>query len=243
MNLVDFHCHYSHSNNNPYVIKDNLNLPRTHYICCCLDDDNLTALTKFKTNHIHVCAGQYPLYPKYSIDINHIINLLNNNKLFAIGEIGLDKRNKDFNTQKDIFLKYCDLASQYNIPIIIHCVGYYYEIFKLLKHNFQNLIKIFHCFCPSLEIAKTLKTQLNIDNVIISINPKILNIKNSNIIIRYLTKNFNYAFETDYTYDYFPEVSYDLSLLINNIANCTKYDNKILFKNQWEVFKSLLKGC
>jgi TatD DNase family protein len=263
MNLVNFHCHYSHSNFNNHIIRDNQNTSRIFYICCCLDDNNLTDLTEevIKYNHLYIktnsdiqdneketykdfnnifaCAGQHPLYPQDEIFYNHIITLLDNNELFAIGEIGFDKRNKDFNAQKKIFLKYCDLATQYNKPIVIHCVGYYYELFKILKHNFQNTIKIFHSFCPSLEITKTLKNQLNTDNVIISFNHRILKIKNSKIILKYIIKNFNYAFETDQTYTYFPEVDYNLSSLIYNIALKIKQDSQILYKKQWEVFKSL----
>ena len=55
-------------------------------------------------------------------DIEQLIQNDKNNRIVAIGEIGLDyywnKENKEI--QQEIFKKQIDLANKYNIPIVIH---------------------------------------------------------------------------------------------------------------------------
>lgn len=67
----------------------------------------------------------------------------------AIGEIGIDLYwDKTYiKEQEELFCKQCDLALQYNLPIIIHVRDAFPEIFaQLEKYRDTNLTGIFHCF-------------------------------------------------------------------------------------------------
>ncbi len=84
--------------------------------------------------------------------ISEIETLLKNdaqNKIIAVGEIGLDyywnKENKDI--QKKTFIKQIELANKYNLPIVIHTRDASSDTIEILKEN--NVIKkgVFHC-CP-----------------------------------------------------------------------------------------------
>ena len=79
---------------------------------------------------------------------------LNNPKIVAIGEIGLDyywiNDNKD--KQKEIFEYQLKLANKYNKPVVVHSREAIQDTYDILrKYNLRGSI---HCFSSSLEMAK-----------------------------------------------------------------------------------------
>jgi len=82
---------------------------------------------------------------------------IDNQKLVAVGEIGLDyyytKENKEL--QKEYFLRQLDLAIKYNLPVIIHSRDASEDMYHILKDKkYENIKLVFHCFQSSDEIAK-----------------------------------------------------------------------------------------
>lgn len=73
--------------------------------------------------------------------------LLDNKKIVAIGEIGLDyywnKENKGL--QKEYFIKQIELANRFELPIVIHSRDAIYDTIEILKQNEVNKKGIFHC--------------------------------------------------------------------------------------------------
>ena len=86
--------------------------------------------------------------------IKDLENLIKNNKIVGIGEIGLDyyhnKENKE--EQIKLFSQQIDLAEKYNLPIIVHTRDSIQDCFNILKS--KNSKGIIHCFSGSLEMAK-----------------------------------------------------------------------------------------
>ena len=82
-------------------------------------------------------------------DLQEIENLAKDNKVVAIGEIGLDyywnKGNKDL--QKEIFISQIEIANKLNLPIVIHTREAIYDTLEILKNNKCNKKGVFHC-CP-----------------------------------------------------------------------------------------------
>ena len=97
-----------------------------------------------------------------SLDLFHqqlkeIEILAKNNKVVAIGEIGLDyhwnKLNKEL--QKKVFIEQIELANKLNLPIVIHTREAVMDTLDILK-NIKKPIKpgVFHC-CPlNIELVK-----------------------------------------------------------------------------------------
>lgn len=89
--------------------------------------------------------------------INKIKVLANNNKVIAIGEIGLDyywnKENKEM--QQKVFIKQIELANELNLPIVIHTRDAVMDTLDILKNRIQCKNKgVFHC-CPlNVELIK-----------------------------------------------------------------------------------------
>ena len=87
-------------------------------------------------------------------DIKSIKALVNNKKVVAIGEIGLDyywtKENKE--RQIYVFEEMLKIAKESNLPVIVHNRDATKDIYELLKE--YNVKGIMHCFSGSVETAK-----------------------------------------------------------------------------------------
>ena len=81
--------------------------------------------------------------------LQEIKKLAKNEKVVAIGEIGLDyywnKENKDL--QKEVFVSQIEIANELNLPIVIHTREAIYDTLEILKNNNCHKKGIFHC-CP-----------------------------------------------------------------------------------------------
>lgn len=87
-------------------------------------------------------------------NVNDIEELIKNNKVFAVGEIGLDYHYNDENKeeQREYFVKQLDLAIKYDLPVIIHIREAMQECFDILKTRKNK--GIIHCFSGSVEMAR-----------------------------------------------------------------------------------------
>lgn len=189
MKLINFHCHLIKKPD----LYNFLKLSNDIFISNALTDEELKTHLNYNEENFKITAGQHPLYPENSLSEIKLINALENQQIFAVGEIGFDKRNPDFQKQKDIFYQFTDIAIQYNKPVIIHCVGYYYELYKLIQNNFPKKSFILHSFQGSLDIVKAFSSL----NIIYSLHERIINRKNSLNILKEIFKHHNFVFETD----------------------------------------------
>ena len=87
-------------------------------------------------------------------DLDFVEEHIKDNKIVAIGEIGLDyywvKDNKD--KQKELFEYQLKLAEKYNVPVIIHSREATQDTIDILKK--YNVKGIIHSFSGSYEVAE-----------------------------------------------------------------------------------------
>lgn len=79
-----------------------------------------------------------------------------NEKILAIGEIGLDyywDENPDKEIQKRVFREQMKIAEELNLPVVIHDRDAHKDTLDILK-EFPNVNGTVHCFSGSLEFAK-----------------------------------------------------------------------------------------
>ncbi len=99
-------------------------------------------------------VGIHPENISDNSKIDELEELIKSNKIYAVGEIGLDyywnKENKD--DQKDLFIKQLDLAIKYDFPVIIHTRDSIQDCYDILKD--RNNRGVIHCFTGSIEMAK-----------------------------------------------------------------------------------------
>lgn len=79
---------------------------------------------------------------------------INNSKIVAVGEIGLDYHYDDTDREKQImiFRKQLDIAQKYDKPIIVHSRDSIQDTYNILKE--YNLKGSIHCFSGSVEMAR-----------------------------------------------------------------------------------------
>jgi len=117
---------------------------------------NSKEVIKLSKNYNDILIPTVGIHPESKEDFNKVDELeklIINNKVYAIGEIGLDyywdKDNKE--EQKNLLNKQLDLAEKYNLPIIIHSRDSIQDCFDILKN--RKLRGVIHCFNGSKEMA------------------------------------------------------------------------------------------
>ncbi len=117
---------------------------------------------KLANKHENVFAS-VGVHPQDALTYNakteaELEELAQNDKVIAIGEIGLEYRDgcPDKEIQKQVFLSQIKLAHKLQLPIVIHTRDAISDTLELLKAN-KNLLEFggtFHCFSESKEIAE-----------------------------------------------------------------------------------------
>ena len=105
--------------------------------------------------HIHATVGISPndLDDYKEEDLEVIETLIKENKVVALGEIGLDYHyDTPKDLQIDVFKKQLALSKKYHLPVVIHCRDAYEDTYNLLKE--YDVKGIMHCYSGSVEMAK-----------------------------------------------------------------------------------------
>lgn len=103
-------------------------------------------------------AGLHPseASDNYVEDLKYLENFIKENKVYAIGECGLDyywvNDNKDL--QKALFKGQLELAVKYDLPIIVHMREATLDTYELIKPYQGKIRGVMHCYSGSLEMAK-----------------------------------------------------------------------------------------
>ena len=179
--LIDTHCHLEKSDYDN--IEEVINNMNNNIMIVCSENletaHNVVELSKTYDN-IYGTIGFHPneLDNFNEQTLKELEELLKNDKIVGIGEIGLDYHygKDDCEIQKEAFIKQIELAIKYNLPIVVHSRDAAYDTLEILK-KYPNLKIDMHCYGYSLEIAKELLTQ----NVKFGIGG-VLTFKNSKII-------------------------------------------------------------
>ena len=102
-------------------------------------------------------AGLHPSEAEssYKDDFARLVDFINNNKIYAIGECGLDYHwrvdNKEY--QHELFKLQCELAIKLDLPIIVHSRDASQDTFNIIKSYNGKLKGVMHCYSGSLEMA------------------------------------------------------------------------------------------
>ena len=151
---IDTHCHLSYEDydNLDEVVK-NIDIAITSGTNDDTNKEVLDIVSKYKNVY-----GTLGIHPE---DIDSISNNsfkfieenLSNDKIVAIGEIGLDyywvKDNKE--EQKELLRRQMKIAEKYNMPVVIHSRDAIEDTYDILKdYKVKGTI---HCFSSSYEMA------------------------------------------------------------------------------------------
>ena len=164
MNIIDAHTHIDYITNR---IQPNVE----SVICCSVCEDDWENLINIINSDKNV-YGAFGIHPWHLESIkdgweNRLYDLLNANRNFMVGEIGLDKYKPNMEKQISVFTKQLEIAIRLKRNVFLHCVGAWDKIFQILKRYKRSELPLIiaHGFNGSDEILHNL---LNNYNVMIS---------------------------------------------------------------------------
>ena len=157
--IIDTHCHIydSETENAEKIIKEALKKD-IHMILNGTDPKSNMEVLKLaeKYENVYAALGYLYTFADYATDENITLldNLLYNDKVVAVGEIGLDYYHTKDNRKKQIelFEKMLKLAEKHNLPVIVHSRKSIQDTFNILKHH--NTTGSLHCYQGSSEMAQ-----------------------------------------------------------------------------------------
>ena len=163
--MIDSHCHINDkaflNREEEYIKNANSVGVDTFLVVGC--DLSMSKKAVEIANRYGGCFAAVGIHPSDSKnagpnDLDEIEKLLSNNKVVAIGEIGLDyywdKEEHIKAHQKEYFVKQIELANKYNLPISIHCRDAYEDCLNILKEHHVNRGGVMHCYGGSKEMMK-----------------------------------------------------------------------------------------
>lgn len=125
-------------------------------IGCNLESSQTSVDFSKKYDFIYAVIGVHPIYAKeYNEELEKKLEELSkNNKVLAIGEIGLDYHWMETpkEHQQEIFRKQLELARRLNKPVVIHTREAMEDTIKILN-EYKDVTGILHCYPGSVETA------------------------------------------------------------------------------------------
>lgn len=112
-------------------------------------------------------AEKYPflyqavgIHPEFAADVSdaefaELKSMLDNKKVVAVGEIGLDYHYDDGpskEVQYEVFIRQIELAQKHNLPIIVHDRDAHADVLEVLKKYRPK--GVVHCYSGSVEMMK-----------------------------------------------------------------------------------------
>ncbi|MCC7436485.1 TatD family hydrolase, partial [Candidatus Nomurabacteria bacterium] len=171
LNIIDTHSHF-----NLHQFEHDLNesISRMEYekvgtICVGIDLPTSDHAMRLAQSHksIWTCVGQHPTDWSKDFDENEFRKLLNEPRVVAVGECGLDyyreKDRAEIEKQKELFLNQISLAHEFDLPLMLHIrpkegtMDAYEKALDILedyKVKWPEIRGTAHFFVGTKEIAK-----------------------------------------------------------------------------------------
>lgn len=161
---IDTHVHYTDRQFDSDRKKLMEELQRSFYAVVEIGCDLKTSESALKLSEeydfVYCTIGIHPSDVKHSrlSDIDWIRKNASNNKVVAIGEIGLDHHwDKEYEPQlrqKRAFILQMQIAKENKLPIVIHSRDAAKDTMDIVKEHGKDLKGIMHCYPYSYEMAK-----------------------------------------------------------------------------------------
>ena len=163
INLIDSHCHLIFEN-----FLDDIDEVAYRWrsrgvkklLHACVDLSDIPKIQKIANRfpEIYYSVGLHPLDAnKWDPDSEFVLReaIKNDNRIVAIGEMGLDLfKNNDIETQRDVLLPQMKLASEFDLPVIIHCRDAAHEMINICKDLKKDNIcpkGVLHCWSGTVD--------------------------------------------------------------------------------------------
>lgn len=244
---IDSHIHVNdiqtkNLENQIEEINNNKNIEAVINIGVNYETSKQSILTATFNPKFYASIGIHPLYIENQ-KLDFLYHLSLNNKVVAIGEIGLDSTKDNIETQKKYVMEQILIANELKLPVIIHSNNHNKTMINIFKNNIKPEYGcVFHCFQPNIEDLKYLVNNY----YYISFAGKITweNAKKSLEIIKKVPNDL-FLIETDSPYIKIePQSSTnpkDISYIIEKIAQIKKMSYEQIDRISTQNTKTLFK--
>lgn len=151
--MIDTHAHLLMLDKNKEIIENmkNDDMDFIINIGTTLEDSIQGVELSSKHEKVFTTVG---IYPEYSLetteeDLKKLEEIAKNEKVVAIGEIGLDYHyDYDKESQKKLFINQLEIADRLGLPFCIHCRDSASDVYEILSQNI-HLIRnsgLMHCY-------------------------------------------------------------------------------------------------
>lgn len=165
MQFIDTHTHlflHEFDSDRDHVIANAIDNSVEKMLMPNIDSSTIDSLNNLAKKYPNYCLPMMGLHPtsvkeNYIDELKIVENYLEKNKVYAIGEIGIDLYwDKTFIKEQEKAFKYqVDLAKKYKLPIVIHTRNSFDEIFNIMDEiNSENLKGVFHSFTGNEKQAR-----------------------------------------------------------------------------------------
>ena len=159
--FIDTHCHLTDRYNNDAneIIQRANNAGVGAVICAAAEPGDIVAALDIASNHKNVfCTiGLHPDCADTVASATNILtpDVLNNELVIGVGEIGLDYHERDDNKKEQIklFSDQLEIAQQFNLPVAIHTRDAEDDTAQILTNKNKGVL---HCFTSSWNLAKVM---------------------------------------------------------------------------------------
>lgn len=149
--IIDTHCHLDSYENIDEIINEFDGI----MIASGYDDKSNLKVLKLvdKYPNVYGTLGIHPEEANNNYDLSIILNNINNRKIVAIGEIGLDYHytKENIKEQQNLLKEQLEIAQKYNKPVVIHSRDAIMDTYNILSN--YDLKGVIHCFSGSTEMA------------------------------------------------------------------------------------------
>lgn len=161
--IIDSHAHYddeSFNDDREEVLKQITENGVIGIMNCACSYESLNTTDKLTKEHDYI-YGALGIHPENAYEfkddtLDEIKEYIKkNDKIVAIGEIGLDyywDENPPKEVQKEAFRKQMNLAKELDMPVVIHDREAHMDTLKIMK-EFPEVKGVVHCFSGSKEFA------------------------------------------------------------------------------------------
>ena len=171
MFLIDSHCHLylpEFDQDREATIQRAIDSGVTRMYLPNVDAETIDSMHALEKQFPENCFAMMGLHPcsvneeTYQAEMKIVEDWLKKRSYVAIGEIGLDLYwdKSTFEIQKKALNRQCQLALEYNLPIVIHSRESTRECIDIIKPYVQGnnpLRGVFHCFSGIAEEAKEIE--------------------------------------------------------------------------------------
>ena len=157
--FIDTHCHLEkeYYDDVSLIINNSFNNNVKKLIVSGCEKEKIDEVVELisKYDNIYATIGYHPDQASIIIDsdIDKLKEILKNEKIVGVGEIGLDyhygKENRD--KQIELFKKQLKIAEEFKMPVVIHSRDAVKDTIDILKE--YKVSGVIHCFSGSLEVA------------------------------------------------------------------------------------------